>query len=292
MASSDKFSRLEDLAVKLGKAKIALGSEWARKARTPGAPEKEASPKITRLEDVVAGTVRESPASPYYHITKQVTAVWPDARRIVRYYKEALADPGQKRTQEAGNEELAALTAAPASNITYLDIETCGFAGNAVFLIGWCWFNGRDDLVVEQALARDYSEEAGILHAVAERFAQTRVLVTFNGKSFDLPSIRERAVIHRVSLPEVSTHVDVLHQARAQWRHVLPNCQLQTLELFLCRRPRRGDVHGSAIPQIYHDYVKNLDAGKLKTIIHHNFLDIVTLAEITAHLVAGHQPEF
>jgi uncharacterized protein len=85
--------------------------------------------------------------------------------------------------------------------------------------------------------------------------------------------------------------LDLLEQTRSRWKKCLPNCQLQTVELFLCRRPRHGDIQGHEIPQAYHDFVKNLDARKLKNIIHHNFLDIVTLAEITIRLLAGHEPE-
>lgn len=289
MVSPDKFSRLEDLAAKLGKLKVSLGSEWAKQSQSAAREREKADrPKITYLEEAVAGQVRDTGGGKYYHIQKVVTTVWPEARAIVDLYKKAFVG----RRKDGINPDLETLTSAPPENITYLDIETCGFAGTTIFLVGWCRLDGDGELVVEQALARDYAEEASILRAVAERMTDTRVLVTFNGKSFDLPSLRERAIIHRVRLPEPVAHVDILHQARSQWKHILPNCQLQTLELFLCRRPRRGDVPGAAIPQIYHDFVKNLDARKLKLILHHNFLDIVTLAEITARLLVGRQPEF
>ncbi len=298
--SSDKFRKLDDLAGKLAKSKVLLGSEWARQVQAKpeeSIEKKEAEPIVpeqvaVKLEDAVAGEVVELTAGRYYRIRRKVTSTWPEAAEIVRLYRNIVQGLGYQLDTETAGEDLLAVLNAPHEAVTYLDIESCGFAGNTIFLVGWCYFDGQDDLIVEQALARDYSEEAGIIQATAERLAKTQVLVTYNGKSFDIPSIRDRAVIHRVNCPRVHRHIDMLHQARAHWKKFLPNCQLQTVELFMCRRPRRGDISGADIPQAYHDFVKTFDARKLKVIIHHNFLDLVTVAEITARLLAGQVPEY
>jgi uncharacterized protein YprB with RNaseH-like and TPR domain len=202
-----------------------------------------------------------------------------------------LIDRGGASVNEESAADIATLLHADPQAITFLDIETCGLAGTSIFLIGWCYFDGDDDFIIEQAFARDYAEEAGIIAATCERLMKTHVLATYNGKRFDFPSISDRAIIHRQIVPPLLAHVDLLDQARARWKPLLPNCKLQTVELHLCRRPRHGDIPGSEIPQAYHDFVRTGDARNIKTIIHHNFLDIVTLAEITARLLAGENPE-
>ncbi len=296
MHSSDKLKKLDSLAEKLAGAKVFLGSDWAKTRKNqheiPEIPsEKKKDRGSTKLEDLVTGQPIELPNGKYYHIRKGVQTVWPEATVIVNLYRDVFLGSATRLNEQDADPALTALVGADPSAVTYLDIESCGFCGNAIFLIGWCFFDGSD-LIVEQALARDYAEEAAILSAVSDRLAQTQVLVTYNGKTFDLPSIRERAVIHRQQIPSPPTHLDILAEVRRRWKQSLPNCQLQTLEHFLCHRPRSGDIPGSAIPQAYHDFVKTLDARKIKTIIHHNFLDIITLAEIAARLIAGHQPEY
>ncbi|HEY0073353.1 MAG TPA: ribonuclease H-like domain-containing protein, partial [Abditibacteriaceae bacterium] len=80
-------------------------------------------------------------------------------------------------------------------------------------------------------------------------------------------------------------HLDMLHQARRKWRSQVPDCRLQTLEKFLCGRGRVGDVPGYKIPGQYADFVERTRAGQnaawlLSPILHHNALDLLTLAEI------------
>ena len=146
-------------------------------------------------------------------------------------------------------------------------------------------------MVFEQLLARDYAEEAAILQKFGERHADARLLVTFNGKAFDLNLIRERAAYHGVEMPDRDPpHLDLLHESRRRWRGRLPNYKLQTLEQYLCGRHRAGDIPGSAIPDAYHQYVDTQDARRIADILRHNLLDILTMAEITCLLLTGDDP--
>lgn len=298
MFSSEKMKKLEELAGKLAKANVQFGSAWAKNF-TPLPPKEESLSIVVPeygsepvvFEKAVCGEEVELAAGKCYRIRHKLKTVWPESASIARLYKDVFLGTGQRMQIDPSDTEMMSLVHAEPSRVTYLDIETCGFSGATVFLIGWCYFDGQDDLVTEQVFARDYSEEAAILALTCERLRETHVLATFNGKRFDLPFIQERAIIHRQMVPPPLAHVDMLHRARAQWKRALPNCKLQTLEQALCHRPRSGDIPGSAIPQAYHDFVKNGDARKIKSIIHHNFLDIVTLTELTAKLLGGYEPE-
>ena len=64
----------------------------------------------------------------------------------------------------------------------------------------------------------------------------------------------------------------------------LPNCKLQTLERFVCRRLRRDDIAGSQIPREYHQFVRTGDARQLCSILQHNALDLLTLAELSLRI--------
>jgi uncharacterized protein YprB with RNaseH-like and TPR domain len=176
-------------------------------------------------------------------------------------------------------------------DLLFMDIETCGLAGTAIFLVGTMFFDGLD-LVFEQHLARDYSEEPAILRAFASRCSQAGLLVTFNGKAFDMTQIRERCVFHRIdALAERRLpHLDLLQESRKRWRRRLPNCRLQTLERYFCRRRREGDIPGWAIPEAYHRFVGSGDARQMRDIVHHNMLDLLTMAELLCAALTGGEP--
>jgi uncharacterized protein YprB with RNaseH-like and TPR domain len=113
------------------------------------------------------------------------------------------------------------------------------------------------------------------------------MVVTFNGETFDLPYLRDRALYHRLPPPLFPDHLDLLPAARRRWRGTVPNCRLQTLEQHICHRRRSGDVPGEVIPQLYHDFVRTANWPLLLPVFHHNALDLLTLAELLPLLLDG-----
>lgn len=169
-------------------------------------------------------------------------------------------------------------------DLLFADIETTGLGISPLFLIGtMVWETGRFE--VRQYLARNYAEEPGVIALFLEACAQRSVLVTFNGKSFDLPFIRTRATVNGIPFDIEPAHFDLLHACRRIWRGVLPDCRLQTLEALVCGRPRYGDIPGSEIPDAYHAYVRTDDATQIVEILRHNVLDLMTLADLMSRLL-------
>jgi len=167
--------------------------------------------------------------------------------------------------------------------VLLIDLETTGLSTSPLFLIGVLhWEDGR--LVVRQYLARDYSEERATVSLIAEGLARKRLLVSFNGKSFDVPYLRMRAAANGIPLPEAPAHLDLLHECRRAWGHRLPDCKLQTLERYVCRRVRHNDIPGAEIPDAYHAFVRTGNAAQLARIVEHNRWDLATLAELLVRL--------
>jgi uncharacterized protein YprB with RNaseH-like and TPR domain len=161
----------------------------------------------------------------------------------------------------------------------FLDIETCGLSAAPVFLVGLGMIVERN-IVLRQLFARDYTEERALLHELGKLIRQFDFLVTFNGKSFDVPFLRDRAVHHRMRFPDEIPHLDLLWLARRRWKKDLPDCRLKTLEWRILRRRRAGDVSGDQIPGLYHDYVKRGEPHRLLPVFHHNLLDVVAMIEL------------
>jgi len=173
------------------------------------------------------------------------------------------------------------------SDLVVLDLETTGFWGCPIFLVGLLLVE-KGRLVTQQLVARDYPEEEAILLAASRRLDDRSVLVTMNGKSYDVPCFRDRAVLHRVShRMGAMPHVDILHPARRRWASVLPNCRLKTLERFMLGIHRTGDVPSSEIPSVYHRFTATGDVGLLRPVLHHSRVDLLTTAMLLARLMSA-----
>jgi tetratricopeptide (TPR) repeat protein len=129
---------------------------------------------------------------------------------------------------------------------------------------------------------RDYCEEASLLDAVARHLAPFRVLITYNGRSFDQPLLETRYRLNR-SRPPFSTleHLDLLHGARRLWKLRYESCRLVDLETHVLGFEREGDVPGALIPYLYFEYLRTHRAARLLPVFHHNATDILTLACLT-----------
>lgn len=167
--------------------------------------------------------------------------------------------------------------------VIFLDLETTGLSATPLFLAGTLLAEGQR-LVAVQLLARDYSEERCLISLLDGLLEQSDVCVTFNGKSFDLPYLRERAKYHRLGLRSSPEQLDLLHHARRRWKHRLPDCRLLTLEWHILGRRRFGDVEGWIVPCIYHEFVHTRNASRLKQVLRHNLMDVLSMAELLISL--------
>jgi tetratricopeptide (TPR) repeat protein len=178
------------------------------------------------------------------------------------------------------------------SRTLFVDLETTGLSGGAgtmAFLVGCGWFD-LGAFQVRQFLLTSYAAERALLSAVADCFEDAALLVTYNGKTFDVPVMETRWLFHRMQMPlESVRHFDMLHPARRLWRardgQADACCRLSTLEELLCRVIRVGDVPGMEIPTRYFRFLRSGDAAPLEPVLVHNRLDLVSLAAVTAYAV-------
>ena len=172
----------------------------------------------------------------------------------------------------------------------FVDLETTGLAGGAgtyAFLVGCGWF---EDCIfrVQQFFMSGYAAERVLLETLADVAASAGVVVSYNGKSFDLPLIETRFLFNRMATPFAGIpHLDMLHPARRLWRAGEPegapsSCRLSVLEQTVCGHSREGDVPGFEIPSRYFHYVRTGDPRPLERVLEHNRLDLLSLALITA----------
>ena len=167
----------------------------------------------------------------------------------------------------------------------FLDTETTGLAGGTgtyAFLIGVGSIEPAG-FRLRQFFMRDHGEEASLLCRLTEYLAQFDVLVTYNGKTYDQPLLETRFRMARARPPfERLAHLDLLFGARRLWKLRLESCRLVELENRILGVERQGDLPGEMIPYYYFEYVRTQQAFRLVPIFHHNAIDILSLACLTA----------
>ena len=251
--------------------------------RTPGR-----DGKPVRIEDLIRGEVAGAPERPCYRIDRALDELLDRADELTREFRSVWVQGRHALTDEELARDWHDVIEVDPKRLLFLDIETCGLTATPVFLIGTMHLDRDNRFRLSQFFARDYAEEAHLLCHLAEFLRDFDVLVTFNGKSFDWPYLVDRAVYHSVPMhPDAPNHLDLLHEARRRWKTVLPNCQLQTLEYHVCKRRRVGDLPGSLIPEAYHRYVQTGNARQMLDVIHHNALDLITMAELMLFILQG-----
>jgi uncharacterized protein YprB with RNaseH-like and TPR domain len=196
----------------------------------------------------------------------------------------------------------------------FLDTETTGLgtgAGVYAFMVGIGTFEalaedepaagtgsrpaGPSHFVVRQIFMRNPAEELALISEVVSSLAPYQLLVTFNGRSFDVPLLRARLRYNRPYLPETllnapllqeeAPHLDLLLPARRLWRRRLQSCRLAHLEEAVLSHERtESDVPGYLIPQLYADYVRSGESAEMERVFYHNREDIVSMVSLTSQL--------
>ena len=167
----------------------------------------------------------------------------------------------------------------------FLDIETLGLFSRPVILFGIGTIE-NDRLAVYQYLLRDIDEEQSALTATLDHLSGNQpALVTFNGKSFDVPYVSDRLAYYGMGSLARIPHFDVLHFSRRRWKDHLPSLRLTILESEILGVGRDDDIPGQMVPEFYETYLRTGNCGPLVPIINHNRQDVVSLALIFFHLL-------
>lgn len=170
----------------------------------------------------------------------------------------------------------------------FLDTETTGLAGGTgtfAFMVGVGRFT-ENGFLTTQLFMRDPGDEKAMLAYLEMLLAKHPLLISFNGKSFDVPILKTRFELNLFPSPfGTQLHVDVLHLARRIWKLRLENRSLKDLENKILEFNRaEEEIPGWLVPQMYVDYLRSGDATPLKGVFYHNEMDIVSLAALYKHL--------
>jgi len=126
-----------------------------------------------------------------------------------------------------------ALTPGDIQDFIFLDTETSGLAGGTgtyAFEVGLGRFTDRG-FHLAQFFMRHPGEEPALLAGLSEFMDGMKAVVTYNGKSFDIPLLNTRYTLMGMTSPFADVdHFDLLPLARRLWRIRLESRTLANVE--------------------------------------------------------------
>jgi uncharacterized protein len=235
-------------------------------------------PSAGFIQDLMSGEVVRTPLGEHFETEK----LWERHRRHGSVGIADLADLPADLLHPLSD---GSIPSAHPMKWAFLDTETTGLAGGTgtyAFLIGVGSIDSAG-FRLRQFFMRDYGEEPSLLWRLAEHLAQFDVLITYNGKAYDQPLLETRFRMARARHPfSRMEHLDLLFGARRLWKLRLESCRLVDLENQILGVERQGDLPGELIPYCYFDFLRTKHAFKIVPIFHHNAIDILSLACLTA----------
>jgi len=174
------------------------------------------------------------------------------------------------------------------SAFLYVDTETTGLggAGSMVFLAGIARFDGST-LRLRQYLLPGPQYEGGLLGGLSGELEGAQALVSYNGKSFDVPSLETRYILsrQRSRLRELP-HLDLLHPNRRLFRGAIESHRLPMVERELLGFEREDDCPSAEVPERYFRFQRSGDPTHIRPVLRHNAWDILSLVALAAHLAS------
>ncbi|OUJ19187.1 putative exonuclease containing RNaseH-like domain [Methanonatronarchaeum thermophilum] len=161
--------------------------------------------------------------------------------------------------------------------IALLDIETLGLHNQPIILIG-IGHPQKNHLKLNQLLIENPKQEKTVLQQTKKQLQNKTTIITFNGKTFDIPYIQKRQKHHNITPTKNKTHIDLYHYTKKT--HNLPKNKLNHIEKKLLNIQRKIDIPSSQVPKYYQTYLEKQNPGPLLPILSHNRQDILTLTNL------------
>jgi len=282
--SSQGAASLAELRRRLNRLGVTTGREFVPKPRVPTPP----------IEELPGGVIESTPHGESFRVVRAHSTQTEHGSVILGDWFEQSPDV----LAQVGADD--SLKKSELRNFAFLDTETTGLgsgAGVFAFMVGLGIFTEAGDFEVHQFFLRDPSEERAMLELLAAHFRPSTTLVTFNGRTFDIPLLADRFILSRMPATILNLpNFDLLHPARRLWRRRLASCRLTALEVDILGLERQSaDVPGSLIPTLYRQYLQTGDSREMARVLYHNEQDILSMVSLAVTLCRTfsepHSPE-
>jgi len=177
-------------------------------------------------------------------------------------------------------------------DLLFFDIETSGTSGSSgiiVFMFG-CGYFEDGVFFVEQVFMPNPSRTLEMMKYLRDLFRKKRLLLSFNGKAFDLNIIKDKMAMMRLEeMPDFDhrQHFDLLFTGRRLFKKIISSCSLSSIEKNILEIQRtEDDIPGFLIPLAYSQFLHEHLTGDIKKIFYHNKMDIISLLDLINHFAS------
>lgn len=169
-------------------------------------------------------------------------------------------------------------------NIAVFDIETTGLmpARDKIILTGILEING-DNSRCTQYFAERPEDEAEVIRKTLNVLSRADCIVTYNGRSFDMPFLEKRAARYGIpaDLHYYSLDLYTVLSGYSELRKSLDSLSQKNVEFYYGISDTRDDeINGYQSVQLYERYVERPDHKLEEKIILHNHDDVLQLCKL------------
>lgn len=169
--------------------------------------------------------------------------------------------------------------------IACLDIETTGLSpSKSKFILGALLIFTEKGYMLKQYFAENLSQEKQLLEIFIDEIKKIDILLTYNGKNFDIKYLKEKMREHGVyadyNFP-LNLDIYLFVDKFSPLRKFLPNLKQKTLENFMGIWDKRSDrISGGESVERYFNYLESNSEDIRNEIMLHNSDDVLQLARL------------
>ncbi len=169
-------------------------------------------------------------------------------------------------------------------NIAVFDIETTGLSPRRckVILSGILLINGQNCRAI-QLFADQENDEEEIIRQTFHLLDSVDMMLTYNGRHFDLPFMEARAKRYGINGFRFPYNLDLylVVNGHSALRQTLPSLKQKSLEIFMGLSDSRDDeISGGESVELYHRYMLSHSFDLEKKILLHNHDDLLQLYKL------------
>jgi uncharacterized protein YprB with RNaseH-like and TPR domain len=170
------------------------------------------------------------------------------------------------------------------STLAVFDIETTGLYANRdrIILSGILFADG-DECTITQYFAERPDDEASVITATIKSLSKADCIMTYNGRSFDMPFLETRARKHGIPMDLKYCSFDLYTIARgySELKKTLGSLSQKSVENFMSLSDSRDDeINGYQSVQLYERYLASKSHELENKILLHNHDDVVQLYKL------------
>lgn len=171
-------------------------------------------------------------------------------------------------------------------NIAVFDIETTGLypKNDQVILTGILTLFSGEPVTSLQYFANNIGDEKAVLKNTIKLLSRADLIITYNGASFDIPFIKERAKHHNISTEGIKAiHLDLYNLVKyhSDIKELIGSLRQKNLEFYMgLSKSRDDEISGGESVKLYERYIRTHEDELERQILLHNSDDILQLSKL------------